>query len=139
MSHPMEQTARAFFEACESGKGWQACAPYCTPDASFSAQAEPLAGVTTIQAYTDWMMGLVGFMPDARYEIKSWAADAERDNVIAYAVFSATHTGEGGPCPPTGKSVDSDYVYVMFFNGDKISRLTKIWNAGFALKQVGWT
>ena len=135
----MEQTSRSFFEACEAGKGWQACAPYCTPDASFSAQAEPLADVATLEAYADWMKALVGFMPDARYEIKSWAVDAERANVIAYAVFSATHTGEGGPCPPTGKSVDSDYVYVMFFDGDKISRLTKIWNAGYALKQVGWT
>ena len=37
----MEQTAQGFFEACEAGKGWQACAPYCKPDASFSAQAEP--------------------------------------------------------------------------------------------------
>ena len=34
----MEQTAKGFFEASEAGKGWQACAPYCKPDASFSAQ-----------------------------------------------------------------------------------------------------
>ena len=45
----MEQTAKGFFEACEAGKGWQACAPYCKPDASFSAQAEPLAGITTLR------------------------------------------------------------------------------------------
>ncbi len=101
----MEQTARSFFEACEAGKGWEACAPYCKPDASFSAQAEPLADITTLQAYTDWMKALYGFMPDASYDLKSWAIDAERNNVSAYAVFSATHTAEGGPCPPTGKSV----------------------------------
>ncbi len=91
MSHSMEQTAKGFFEACEAGKGWQACAPYCKPDASFSAQAEPLAGITTLDAYADWMKALVGFMPDARYDLKSWAVDSERNNVSAYAVFSATH------------------------------------------------
>ena len=138
MSHSMEQTARDFFEACEAEKGWQTCAPYCKPDASFSAQAEPLAGITTLAAYADWMKALVGFMPDARYDLKSWAVDAERKNVSAYAVFSATHTGEGGPCPPTGKSVKTDYVYVMFFEGDKLSHMTKIWNSGLAMKELGW-
>ena len=53
MANSMEQTAQGFFEACEAGKCWQSCAPYCTPDASFSAQAEPLADVTTLEAYTE--------------------------------------------------------------------------------------
>ncbi len=131
-------TNQGFFEACEAGKGWQACAPYCKPDASFSAQAEPLAGITTLDAYADWMKALVGFMPDARYDLKSWAVDSERNNVSAYAVFSATHEGEGGPCPPTGKSVKSDYVYVMFFEGEKISHMTKIWHSGLAMQELGW-
>jgi predicted ester cyclase len=138
MSNSVTETANLFFEACEAGKGWQACAPYCKPDATFSAQAEPLAQIKTLADYADWMKALVGFMPDARYDLKSWAVDAERNNVSAYAVFLATHTGEGGPCPPTGKSVESDYVYVMFFDGDKISHMTKIWNSGVALQQVGW-
>lgn len=138
MSNSIEQTARDFFESCESGKGWEVCATYCTPNASFSAQAEALAEITTLEAYTGWTKSLFQFMPDARYELKSWAVDAERNNVSAYAVFSATHTGPGGPCPPTGKSVDTDYVYVMFFEGDKISHMTKIWNSGFALQELGW-
>ena len=50
------ETAHAFFEACETGKGWDACAPYCTPDATFSAQAEPLATVipATVMVESDW-------------------------------------------------------------------------------------
>ena len=39
------------------------------------------------------------------------------------------------PCPPTGKSTSSDYVYVMEFEDGKISHLTKIWNAGWAMSQ----
>ena len=52
--------------------------------------------------------------------------------------FFGTHTDEGGPLPPTGKSVRSDYVYVMSFDGDKISHLTKIWPSDHALRQLGW-
>jgi hypothetical protein len=34
-----------FFAACETGKGWEACKIYCTPNATFAAQAEPLAEI----------------------------------------------------------------------------------------------
>ena len=138
MANSMEDTARAFFAACEDGKGWAVCAQFCTPDASFSAQAEPLAEVATLEAYCEWMKGLYGIMPDASYDLLSWAADSERNNVSACAVFKGTHTGEGGPVPPTGKTVSSDYAYVMSFEGDKIRHLTKIWNSGHAFRQIGW-
>ena len=44
---------------------------------------------TTLEGYADWMQGLVGMMPDASYDLKSWAIDEERNNVSAYAVFFA--------------------------------------------------
>jgi predicted ester cyclase len=132
------ETARKFFEACETGKGWEGCKVYCTSNATFAAQSEPLADTRTLQQYTDWMKGLLSFVPDGKYHLKSWAIDDERKNVSAYAVFTGTHTGQGGPVPPTGKSVSSDYVYVMEFEGDKIRHLTKVWNAGWAMKQFGW-
>ncbi len=132
------EVAKQFFEACEAGKGWQVCRAYCTPDASFAAQAEPLAKINSLEGYTEWMKGLLTFMPDGRYEVKSFATDEGRHNVCAYGVFSATHTGEGGPCPPTGKSTNTDYIYVMEFTGDKIRHMTKIWNAGWAVRDLGW-
>ncbi len=66
------------------------------------------------------------------------ATDTERGRVSAFAVFHGTHTGEGGPVPPTGKTAAADYVYDMEFKGDKISHMTKIWNDGHTLKQLGW-
>ena len=132
------EIAGKFFEACETGKGWEGCKQYCKPDATFSAQAEPLADVATLQQYTEWMKGLLTPIPDGRYELKSFATDEQRKNVSAFAVFSGTHTGPGGPCPPTGKRVKSDYVYVMDFDGDKIRHMTKIWHAGWAMKELGW-
>jgi predicted ester cyclase len=130
--------AEAFFDACERGKGWEACREYCTPEATFSAQSEPLLDVKTLAQYTDWMKGILSLLPDARYELKSFATDSARNNVAAYAVFQGTHTGEGGPVPPTGRKLSTDYVYVMQFQGGKIAHMTKIWNAGMALKQLGW-
>jgi predicted ester cyclase len=130
--------AKQFSEACEAGKGWDVCQAYCSPNASFSAQSEPLTDVRTLQDYANRMQGLLTFMPDGRYEVKSFATDTDRNSVCAYGVFSATHTGPGGPCPPTGKSTTTDYVYVMEFDGDKIRHMTKIWNAGWAMKELGW-
>ena len=85
------------------------------------------------------MKGLFTPAPDGRYEVRSFAVDETRHNVIAYGVFRGTHTGEGGPVPPTGKSVAADYVYVMEFDGDKIRHMTKIWNDAHSLRQLGWT
>lgn len=128
-----------FFEACETGRGWNVCSRYCTSDATFTAQAEPLSHVKTLAEYTDWMQRMMHVLPDAHYVVKSFATDTTRNSVVAYALFEGTHTGEGGPVPPTGRHVSTDYVYVMQFQGDKISHLTKIWNAGLALKELGWT
>ena len=132
------QTAEQFFKACETGQGWDGCSGFCTPEATFVAQAEPLVGINSLREYTEWMKGLLTFMPDGRYEVKSFATDEQRQNVCAYDVFSATHTGQGGPLPPTGKSTSTDYVYVMLFDGGKICHMTKIWNAPWAMKQLGW-
>jgi ketosteroid isomerase-like protein len=129
--------AAAFFAACESGKGWEACSSYCTPDATFSAQAEPLVEIRTLQQYTDWMKDITLVLTDASYEVKSFATDAAHNNVCAYGVFKGTHLA-GGPCPPTGRSTSTDYVYVMQFEDGRIVHMTKIWNSGMALKELGW-
>ena len=130
--------AKKFFDACETGKGWQGCREYCTPNATFSAQAEPIADLKTLEQYTDWMKGLLTFIPNGRYVVKSFATDDDRKSVCAFGVFSGTHSGQGGPRPPTGKSTDTDYVYVMEFEGDKIRHMTKIWNAAWAMRELGW-
>ena len=135
---PMSETARAFADACDTGKGWEVCKEWCTDGATFSAQADALAEITTLEGYVGWAKNLLTPLPDGRYELKGLAADEGRGTVLAFAVFHGTQTGEGGPVPPTGKTVAGDYVYAMEFDGDKISHVTKIWNDGHSLKQLGW-
>ena len=92
----------------------------------------------TLEAYTNWMQDLYEYMPNAGYETKSISTNEDTSHISFYAVFTGTHTHEGGPVPPTGKSVRTDYVYVMEISGGKISHLTKIWNSAIAFKQLGW-
>tara|TARA_E500000318_G_C3433603_1_gene162092 strand:- start:22 stop:438 length:417 start_codon:yes stop_codon:yes gene_type:complete len=137
MSEQLEN-ARAFFDAVETGKGWDVCKQWCHADATFTAQAASLAEVTTVEAYAEWMNGIYTPMPDARYEMTFFAEDAERGVVTGCAVFMGTHTGPGGPVEPTGKSVAADYAYMMAFEDGKVRAMTKIWNDAHSFAQVGW-
>jgi len=67
----IRDTAEKFFDACESGKGWDGCKAFCRPDATFAAQADALTGVNTVEAYTNWMKGMYSPIPDASYEVRS--------------------------------------------------------------------
>jgi len=134
----IEHTARAFFEACETGAGWEACKAHCHEGASFACQADALADTTTLAGYAEWMKGILGPIPDGHYELTAFAADRERGAVVAAAVFHGTQTGAAGPVPPTGQALATDYVYVMTFEGDRIRHMTKVWNDTQALRQLGW-
>ena len=134
----IRERAELFFKACDEGQGWDVCQEFCHPGATFSVQADALAEVTTIEGYADWLKGLYTFVTDERYELKCFAVDEKRNTAIWFAVFYGTHTGEGGPVPPTGKTTESDYVYSVQFDGDRIRHMTKVWNDGLTLKQLGW-
>lgn len=137
MSSNLSQ-AKLFFEACETGKGWDGCKAYCHSGATFSSQAGVLSEIDTLKGYTEWMKNLLTPIPDGRYELKFFAEDEERNCIAAFAVFHGTQTGPGGPGKPTGKSLAADYVYAMQFDGDRIRHMTKIWNDTISLQQLGW-
>ena len=134
----ISEAAMAFFDACETGQGWEVCQEWCTENASFSCQADALAEVASLEGYAEWMKGLLTPVPDGHYQLRGFAADAERGTVLAYAEFHGTQTGPGGPVAPTGNSIVADYVYAMKFQDDKIHHMTKIWNDGHSLRQLGW-
>lgn len=132
------QTAEAFFDACETGKGWEACKAHAHADASFACQADALAETNSLADYAEWMKGLLTPVPDGHYELTGFATDSARDTVVASAVFHGTHSGDGGPVAATGNTVASDYAYVMQFEDGKIRHMTKIWNDAQALRALGW-
>ena len=134
----ISETAMEFNDACDTGKGWEVCKAHCHEGATFSCQADALADVTTVEGYCAWMKGLLTPIPDGRYELKGVATDEARSTVLISGIFHGSHSGEGGPMAPTGNSVATDYLYSLEFDGGRIRHMTKIWNDGHALKQLGW-
>jgi hypothetical protein len=134
-------TAITFFHACEGLQGWQGCSEYVAPDASFTAQSEPLSDLTTVAAYCEWMAGLGnGPLKGCSYDLHASAWDEEKSTALFFATFHGKHVGEGGPVPATGKETHSHYVYAITVNdAGKVSAMTKIWNAPWAMREMGWS
>ena len=134
------ETATQFFLACEAPEGWVGCKPYVADGATFTAQSEPLVGIHTIEAYCDWMAGFGKVTaPGATYDLHTSSYDEATKTAVFFATYHARHTGEGGPVPPTNKETHSHYVYVLTMNDEnKVARMIKIWNASWAMKELGW-
>jgi hypothetical protein len=133
------ENARKFFEACEASEGWEGCKAYVVDGASFTAQSEPLADVKSIKDYCEWMAGVGVFAPGATYDLHVACYDESTRTAIFFATFHLRHTGEGGPVPPTNQETHSHYVYFLTMNDeDKVESMTKVWNAPWALRELGW-
>ena len=134
------ENARKFFDACETAAGWEGCKAYVVPGAPFVAQSEPLVEVTTVEAYCEWMAGLGTVTASgATYDLHTACYDEGTRTALFFATYHATHTGAGGPGPPTGKTTHSEYVYALTMNDDqKVAKMVKIWNASWALRELGW-
>ncbi len=133
--------AEAFFHACEGLEGREGCQPFMADGATFSAQSEPIANIDKLADYCDWMAGLgSGALKGCSYEIHNAAFDEENGVALFFATFHGKHDGPGGPVEPTGRETKSHYVYAVSVNDDnKVSHVTKIWNAPWALGELGWT
>ncbi|MEZ8029013.1 hypothetical protein [Enterovibrio norvegicus] len=134
------QNATEFFHACESGRGWEACRGFAEHDAGFDSQATALTDISTLEAYTHWMHDIIhGPLLGSQYELNEATYDNENNTAIFFGTFFGVHSGEGGPIAPTGKKCASHYVYVMRLSDEgKITHMTKIWNDGWALAELGW-
>ena len=138
-SQAFEQAQR-FFAACEAPEGWAGCRAYVADGATFTAQSDPLADVDTVEGYCEWMKHFgTEIAPGASYELHSASFDQERRVAMFFATYHARHTGDGGPVPPTNRETQSHYVYVLEMDAeDKVARMTKIWNAHWAMRELGW-
>merc|ERR1711988_1455070 len=120
---PIPQTISAFFEACESGKGWAECAQYCTPAASFTCQATDalpgpaITGCESVEQYTEWMAGGCTNMGDkASYAVEAKAFDEESKTALVFVTFGGF----------------SHYVYMIHTDDEgKVDAVTK-WNDAHA-------
>ena len=133
-------SATKFFHACESLQGWDGCKDYVAAEAPFTAQSEPLVDVHSVKDYCEWMAGLgKGPLNGCEYELHSSSYDEDNRTAVFFATFKGRHVADGGPVAPTQQQTQSDYVYALKMNAEgKIENMCKIWNAPWALKELGW-
>ena len=134
------ETATAFFEALDTCQGWEGCQPYAAESGEFSCQADAIADITDLAAYCEWMKAVgTTALAGCRYELHASSYDESSRTAMFFGTFIATHVGEGGPVPPTGKETKSHYVYAITLNEDgKVCKLVKIWNSNWSLGELGW-
>ena len=132
--------ATAFFHACEGLEGWAGCSRYVADGATFEAQSEPIADITTVEGYCDWLAGVGGGpLAGCSYDLHASAWDETTRTALFYGTFKATHSQDGGPVPPTNRATNSHYVYALRLDqAGRIDHMTKIWNAPWAMSELGW-
>ncbi len=134
------KNATNFFHACESLQGWDGCKQYVADGATFSAQCEPLIEIKTVEVYSGWMAVFGSITtPGCSYELHASSFDEAVNTAMFFGTFTGKHTGEGGPVPPTSKTTQSQYVYILTMNAEGlIEKMVKVWNAPWAMKELGW-
>ena len=137
---PAFENAKKFFEACEAPSGWAGCKEYVEDGAPLVAQSGPLTDVTTVEAYCEWMAGFgTVTAPGSSYTLHAACYDEDNRAAVFFATYHAKHTGDGGPVPPTDKETHSHYVYIINMSeNEKVEKLTKVWNASWAMRELGW-
>jgi hypothetical protein len=77
--------------------------------------------------------------PEGSYVLHTSSFDSATNTATFFGTYHAKHTGDGGPVPPTQKETDTHYVYIVKMSeNDKVSEMTKVWNAPWAMKELGW-
>jgi hypothetical protein len=56
-----------------------------------------------------------------------------------FASYHAKHTGAGGPVPRAKQETHSHYLYFLTMNdSSKVAKMIKVWNAPWAMRELGW-
>ena len=115
----IRETAEQFFDACETGKGWDGCQAYCHPGATFSAQVGALDGVETVRGLHGLDEGLhAAARRQLRGSLVRGRRGAEQRGRVRRVPRHAHRRGRAGAADGQA-SVEADYVYVMDFDGDE--------------------
>ena len=119
---------------------WSDIEDLVATDAPFDCQAPALKDVTTVKGWYDWMTNFnANIAPGCKPTNVIFAYDEDSNTCLMDATYTATHTGDGGPVPATNKSTATHYCYRIKMNADKkVESMTKIWNDGFCLSELGW-
>eukprot|EP00937_MAST-01D_sp_MAST-1D-sp2_P007696 g7696.t1 len=138
--NPVEDTARELFHLLESGQGGpEIVNGYCVEGgAQFSCLALPQ--FSTVEDFCIYKQAIATQVaPDAKVELLHLATNEEE--VMLMAQMTATHTGLGGPSPPSNpaKRMAVQYSYVMHFDmANKLTELKMVFDICTMYRAWGW-
>ncbi|MGD8439077.1 MAG: ester cyclase [Holophagae bacterium] len=98
-------------------------------------RATPDAVVETLDDFKNLMKTYEGAFPDGRVEI--YELIAEGDMVAVTGTYRGTHTAPMGPCPATGRLVDSEFAGYHRLENGKIVETWVTWDNLAMFHQLG--
>jgi hypothetical protein len=89
---------------------------------------------------TEWMKGFGSTTTTgATFDLHSARFDEGTHTAVFFGAYDDTHNGEGGPVRPSHKTTHTDYFYVLTMNNNGlIEWMVKVWNAPWAMRELGW-
>ncbi len=73
------------------------------------------------------------------YKFHAQGNEEAKSNAVYFAVYHATHVGEGGPVVLTQKTTRSQFVHVLRMDSNNnAAHVVKAWEATWVLRELGW-
>ena len=98
-------------------------------------QATPELVIESLDAFKEFIRTDRKSIPDQKLNVKMLIA--EGDLVAFWATYTGTQTGQMGPFPPTGKSVELDFSGVHRLENGKVVETWVTWDNVTVLSQLG--
>ncbi|MCK5401542.1 MAG: ester cyclase [Flavobacteriaceae bacterium] len=108
---------------------------YIAADLVRHCQATPDLIIESLDAFKEFIRNDRKSIPDQKLNVKMLVA--EGDLVAFWATYTGTHTGQMGPFPPTGKSVELDFSGVHRLENGKVVETWVTWDNVTILSQLG--
>jgi steroid delta-isomerase-like uncharacterized protein len=127
------EVVRAFVEAVNR-RDWQALETLVAPDFARRSMAAG-APVSSRQELIQFLHAEYATFPDGKEEIAELVA--ESDKVAVRMRFRGTQFGPMGSYPPTGRSVESEYLAIYRIEAGVIVEAWAEWDNLSTLRQLG--
>lgn len=106
-----------------------------SPDIQRHSGATPDLTIESREQFIEFLKQDVQGVPDVRQEIDLILA--EGDLVAVRARYLGTQTGQWGPFPPSGKSIELSFIGIMKLKDGQIVEIWVEWDNMNALRQLG--
>ena len=122
------------FEVVGNGE-YEEMSTYIAENYVRHCQATPELLIESLGAFKEFIRTDRKSIPDQKLNVKMLVA--EGDLVAFWAIYTGTQTGQMGPFPPTGKSVELDFSGVHRLENGKVVETWVTWDNVTVLSQLG--